>query len=327
MGTSRWQILRTVQLPMARRTIIVGLNQCTMAALSMATIAALINGPGPGPAGGPGVAEPRHRQRVRQRHRHRDHGDRAGPDHHRGQRAGRGGHPARAARPRTRRIALIAGGVVALICVYLSRLYLQLAEFPAQPDLGAPLAAGVSAFTDWLVSAVSGFTGAITNLVSNAAAEPAAVAARGLAVVADGPGPAGPGLPARRLAPGGDRAGLRADHPGHRAVEREHEDAHHHAGRHPGGDRHRDGRRGVDGAQPAGRHRGPPVPGRVPDHPAVRLPGAGAGAVRDQPVHRDRRRRRVRRPGGHQADRRRHPRACPRPRSRPPGRPAPRPGR
>ena len=48
MGASRWQMLRTVQLPMARRTIIVGLNQCTMAALSMATIAALINGPGLG---------------------------------------------------------------------------------------------------------------------------------------------------------------------------------------------------------------------------------------------------------------------------------------
>ena len=48
MGTSRWQVLRTVQLPMARRTIVVGLNQCTMAALSMATIAALINGPGLG---------------------------------------------------------------------------------------------------------------------------------------------------------------------------------------------------------------------------------------------------------------------------------------
>src|SRR6185436_16759240 len=36
-----------------------------------------------------------------------------------------------------------------------------------QPDLGTPLAAGVGAFTDWFVSAVSGFTGAITNLVSN----------------------------------------------------------------------------------------------------------------------------------------------------------------
>ena len=33
---------------MARRTIVVGINQCTLAALSMATIAALVNGPGLG---------------------------------------------------------------------------------------------------------------------------------------------------------------------------------------------------------------------------------------------------------------------------------------
>ncbi len=38
-----------------------------------------------------------------------------------------------------------------MIAIYLSRMWLQLAEFPEQPDLGAPLAAGVSAFTDWLV--------------------------------------------------------------------------------------------------------------------------------------------------------------------------------
>jgi glycine betaine/proline transport system permease protein len=165
MGTSRWQVLRTVQLPMARRTIIVGLNQCTMAALSMATIAALINGPGLG-------------QPVAQALQSLDIGnafvsgiaivimaivldrtttaasERAAVATRRGE------------NPRTRRIGLIAGGVVALVCVYLSRLYLQLAQFPAEPDLGAPLASGVSAFTDWLVSAVSGFTGAITTLVS-----------------------------------------------------------------------------------------------------------------------------------------------------------------
>jgi glycine betaine/proline transport system permease protein len=41
-------MLRQVQLPMARRTIVVGINQCMMAALSMATIAALVNGPGLG---------------------------------------------------------------------------------------------------------------------------------------------------------------------------------------------------------------------------------------------------------------------------------------
>jgi glycine betaine/proline transport system permease protein len=48
MGLTSWQMLRRVQLPMARRTIVVGINQSMMAALSMATIAALVNGPGLG---------------------------------------------------------------------------------------------------------------------------------------------------------------------------------------------------------------------------------------------------------------------------------------
>jgi glycine betaine/proline transport system permease protein len=48
MGQTTWQRLVKVELPMAKRTIIVGINQTTMAALSMATIAAFINGPGLG---------------------------------------------------------------------------------------------------------------------------------------------------------------------------------------------------------------------------------------------------------------------------------------
>ncbi|MCW2757466.1 MAG: putative glycine betaine transport system integral rane protein, partial [Nocardioidaceae bacterium] len=48
MGLTKGQLLRQVQLPMARRTIVVGVNQSMMAALSMATIAALVNGPGLG---------------------------------------------------------------------------------------------------------------------------------------------------------------------------------------------------------------------------------------------------------------------------------------
>ena len=46
-GQTYWQRLLKVQLPMARKTIIVGLNQTTLAALSMATLAAFVNGPGP----------------------------------------------------------------------------------------------------------------------------------------------------------------------------------------------------------------------------------------------------------------------------------------
>jgi glycine betaine/proline transport system permease protein len=48
MGLTGRQMLRQVELPMAKRTIVVGINQSTMAALSMATIAALVNGPGLG---------------------------------------------------------------------------------------------------------------------------------------------------------------------------------------------------------------------------------------------------------------------------------------
>lgn len=166
MGSGRWQTLTKVQLPMARRTIIVGLNQCTMAALSMATIAALINGPGLG-------------QPVAQALQSLDIGnafvsgiaivimaimlDRTTTAaSQRTETAARRGP----GNKRRRRIALIAGGVVAVIAVLLSRQWLQLAEFPDEPDLGSPVADAVSAFTDALVSGVSAFTGALADAVS-----------------------------------------------------------------------------------------------------------------------------------------------------------------
>jgi glycine betaine/proline transport system permease protein len=49
LGSTRWQLLRKVQLPMARRTIVLGINQTMMMALSMVVITALINAPGLGP--------------------------------------------------------------------------------------------------------------------------------------------------------------------------------------------------------------------------------------------------------------------------------------
>ena len=48
LGADRWQTLRTVRLPLARRMIVTGINQTMMAALAMATITALINAPGLG---------------------------------------------------------------------------------------------------------------------------------------------------------------------------------------------------------------------------------------------------------------------------------------
>ena len=61
LGVTKGQLLRQVQLPMARRTIVVGINQCTLAALSMATIAAFVNSPGLGKPVVSRAAEPRRR--------------------------------------------------------------------------------------------------------------------------------------------------------------------------------------------------------------------------------------------------------------------------
>lgn len=48
MGSTKWQTLTKIQIPLAKRTIVVGINQTIMAALSMVTIAALIDAPGLG---------------------------------------------------------------------------------------------------------------------------------------------------------------------------------------------------------------------------------------------------------------------------------------
>jgi glycine betaine/proline transport system permease protein len=48
LGATRWQLLRKVRVPLARPTIVVGINQTVMCALSMVTIAALISAPGLG---------------------------------------------------------------------------------------------------------------------------------------------------------------------------------------------------------------------------------------------------------------------------------------
>ena len=166
LGSTPLQLLRKVQLPMAKRTIIVGVNQTIMAALSMATIAALIDGPGLGQPviealqildiGNAFVAglaivimaimldrtttAASQRAELEQRSTRRD--------------------------PRRRRIILGVSAVGVLAAVYLSQTYLWAADSDWLPDLGAPLADATGTATDSFTDTFSGATGAVRDAVS-----------------------------------------------------------------------------------------------------------------------------------------------------------------
>lgn len=173
MGATPWQTLSKVQVPLAKRTIVVGINQCTMAALSMATIAALINGPG---LGAP----------VLQALQALDVGsafvsglaivlmaimlDRtttaASERSSIAARVRRGSKESQKRGAQRRRMIVLIGAAVALVAVYLSHNYLTLAKFPSSPNLGKPLAAIIQSFNDWTVETFSGVTEAFKNITT-----------------------------------------------------------------------------------------------------------------------------------------------------------------
>lgn len=166
LGSTPNQQLSKVQLPMARRTILVGLNQTTMAALSMATIAALINGPGLGipvidaltilnvgrafVAGSCLVLVAIMLDRMTTAA-----GERA-------ETAARGRE-----NPQLRRILLIGGGVAAAVSVYLSRQYLRFAEFPDDWTWGDDLASWVNSASEWFIDTFYDITQWTKDFVSN----------------------------------------------------------------------------------------------------------------------------------------------------------------
>ena len=172
MGTNRWQVLRKVQLPMARRTIIVGVNQTVMAALSMATIAALIAAPGLGEevvvalgslavgtafvAGLAIVVMAVMLDRVTTAASERaDQSARQTTSH-----------------PRRRLVLLFTTGAAALVGVYLSRYYTRFSEFPDSPDLGTPLGNAVDDASDYIQTNWFNVTKGIADAVSNGLINP-----------------------------------------------------------------------------------------------------------------------------------------------------------
>ena len=149
-GSTRWQVLTKVQLPMAKSTIILAVNQTTLAALSFVVIAALI--------GAPGLGKP-----VVEALTIRDVGD--------GVVAGlavvllavmldrstsaavnrdQSGYAAADAAKVRRRIGLAIFGVLTLIAIYLSRYLLWFAVFPEQLIFGEYVAEAANAVSDWI---------------------------------------------------------------------------------------------------------------------------------------------------------------------------------
>lgn len=163
-GQTRWQRLTKVQLPMARKTIVVGLNQTTLAALSMATIAAFIDGPGLGQevldslktvdtGGGfvPGalivvIAIMLDRTTT------------AASEY--GERAARGGVDLK-----RRRIVLGVAAVPVIVCLYLSRQYPWAAEFE-ETDWRTRVADLVNDFFDWFTDVFRDVTQGFKDLIS-----------------------------------------------------------------------------------------------------------------------------------------------------------------
>jgi glycine betaine/proline transport system permease protein len=165
LGSTRRQVLRKVLLPMAKPTIVIGINQTIMAALAMVTIAALIDAPGLGQvvitalqtldvgtafnAGLSIVVLAVVLDRVTTAASVRVQAEREGT----------------ALSPTLRRSLVAGGGVVAVVCVYLSYTYLWAAEFSESAlgglDLGGPIARVTTKASDWCQVHLASVTGAV----------------------------------------------------------------------------------------------------------------------------------------------------------------------
>jgi glycine betaine/proline transport system permease protein len=170
LGTTGSQRLLRVLLPMSRRTILVGVNQSVMAALSMVTIAAFINSPGLGvpvitalasldvgtsfTAGVLVALAAVMLDRVTTAA---------------GERTGLMRTPAAV---RRRRVGLGAAAVIALVCVYYSHLYLALARFPDSPNLGRPVGAAAQGVADAVAAHGSAITGPLSQAFTVALLNP-----------------------------------------------------------------------------------------------------------------------------------------------------------
>ncbi|MDX2850420.1 ABC transporter permease subunit [Streptomyces sp. PA03-3a] len=171
LGSTRAQTLTKVLLPMSRRTVVMGVNQTIMAALSMVTIAALIDAPGLGKS-------------VVQALQSLDVGtafnaglaivvmaivlDRVTTAA--AVRSERTRHPG--GRRRWRGPLLGAGAVAAAVAVWLSHTYVWAAEFPGEGGAGRSLASAADTVTTWAQDHLSGLTNGVRDVLTTTLLNP-----------------------------------------------------------------------------------------------------------------------------------------------------------
>lgn len=159
LGQTTWQRVRGVELPMAKRTIIVGVNQTMMAALAMATIAAFVDGPGLGQP----VLDGLKRGQLGASFVSGicivimaimlDRSTTAASV--RAENAARAG----VTKTRQRRLILAVGGILTIAAIVVSNRLLWANEFPSGAvDLGTPIERAVDSFGDWLTTDLSAAT-------------------------------------------------------------------------------------------------------------------------------------------------------------------------
>lgn len=165
MGSTRMQALRKVQLPQAKRTIVVGINQTIMAALSMVTIAALIDAPGLGKV----VVRALTSLDVGRSFQ-------AGLaivilavvlDRSTTAAAAKVSLDPTVDRPsKYRRLILIGAAVITLLLVYLSRTYVWASTFPGTGAVGRMVASFADNIVNWIQLHFVTVTNGITDTVS-----------------------------------------------------------------------------------------------------------------------------------------------------------------
>ncbi|MDX8149762.1 ABC transporter permease subunit [Lentzea sp. BCCO 10_0061] len=162
LGATQKQTLVKVLLPSARKTIVLGVNQTIMAALSMVTIAALIDAPGLGKT----VVKALQTLDV-------------GTAFNAGLAIvvlaivlDRVTTAAASERRKLPRWALFGGLGVTGVCVYLSYTYLWAAEFQSDVEIGSAIRKGATAVTEWAQDSLPVITDGFKDFVTFALINP-----------------------------------------------------------------------------------------------------------------------------------------------------------